>query len=86
MAHWTSTDETSSTIRRDKKNYDILNIKNLVQNKINAARESLMNKLHLHAVDATVHMESNKLDVDDLERLQEQCNENFDDDGVHVIE
>lgn len=86
MAQWTSTDETSSTIRREKKNCDILNITKLVQHKIHSARESLTNRLHLHAVDATVHMDSNKLDVDDLEKLQGQCHENFDDDGVHVVE
>ena len=86
MSHWSSTDETTSSMRNEKKNYDIFYVNRLVQQKICLAKESMINRLKLHAIDSTVHMDSNKLDVDELQKLQDQCQDSFDDDGTQVME
>ncbi len=86
MAHWTTTDEMSSSIRKEKKNYDISKTSLVLSNEIKSAREEMERTLQLHAVDVSVHFDSNKLDVEDLEKLKEACSQNFEDGGADLIQ
>jgi MoxR-like ATPase len=85
MAHWTTTDEMSSSIRKEKKNYDISNVTSLLINKIQSSKEEMSRKLHIHAVDSSVHLDVNKLDLHELEKLKEACSGNFEDGGIDLV-
>lgn len=85
MAHWTTTDEMTSSIRKEKKNYDISKVVALLVGKMKLASQELKRQLHLHAVDTSVHLESNKLDLEDLEKLKESCSGDLEDNGIYFV-
>ena len=85
MAHWTTTDETMLSTRQDKKNYNISKIKTLLLEKIASMKEEMSLQLHLHAVDTSVHLESNKLDLEDLEKLKDKCSGDLEGRGIDLI-
>ena len=86
MAHWTTTDEMSSSIRKEKKNYDISKVTSHLLSKIENAKEELSEQLQRHAVDASVHSDVNKLDLEDLEKLRDTNIKNFEEIGVGIVE
>lgn len=85
MAYWTTTDEMKSSTRKEKKNYEIAEVTDLLVNKMKSASQDLSALLHVHAVDTSVHLESNKLDVEDLEKLKVTSKGNFEDKGISLI-
>ncbi len=85
MAYWTTTDEIKSSTRKEKKNYEIAQVTNLLVNKMKSASQELSTLLNVHAVDTSVHLESNKLDVEDLEKLKVTSKGNFEDKGISLI-
>jgi len=69
MAHWTTTDEMSSSIRRVKRNYDLSKVQSLLAQRIGLAKDDMSQRLRLHAIDTTIHSAYNKIDLEDMERM-----------------
>lgn len=86
MAHWTTTDEINASIRKEKRDYNISKVSSLLLKNVQSAAEELSRLLHLHVVNTSVDVESNKLDLEDLEKLRVSCSGNFEDAGVGVIQ
>lgn len=86
MSHWTTTDEMSSSIRKEKKNYDVSKVTSLLSSKMNAKKDEMSRQLHLHALDATVHFDTQKLDLDDLEKLKDGCSGSFEGNGIDLVQ
>ena len=71
MAHWATTDEMSASTRMKSKKYDVLHVNNMLSDKVNSLKNDFVAKIRSCTVDTSINTIENKLDLQDLEELQE---------------
>jgi midasin (ATPase involved in ribosome maturation) len=72
MAYWATTDEMNASTRNERKNYDVVQVNDMLSRKLISAKEEFRTKIQACTIDTDINTVENKLDLEDLEALREE--------------
>jgi len=72
MAYWATTDEMNASTRNERRNYNIVEVSQMLSKKLLSVKDEFRTKIRACTIDTAINTVENKLDLEDMEALQEE--------------
>eukprot|EP00979_Chaetoceros_neogracilis_P011124 scaffold2695_cov256-Chaetoceros_neogracile.AAC.6 len=85
MAYWATTDEMNASTRSENRNYDIVEVSQMLSGKLLSVKDAFHTKIRACTIDTAINTVENKLDLEDMEALQEEQSREGSEDIVQNL-